>query len=370
MRQLIICTKDFIDNYDRIISHGNILLNEDLTYYALIEKDDIAFDPEVHKHAVLVKKYAFSCNYREMGIIKLVNTKIKNRNDLSYYVIGSEFSGVVMAVGTNVTTLKIGDRVLCDGSYPFAKDEGAQPGLPTNHASSELEVIHEAKLAVMPANMDFATGAAFTIGAQTVYSMIEKLAVKQHDSILITGIKSNTSLFAINALKNLQVEIFGLSRSPVDENYFRNMGVKQIFYNSDETPESLITDKEILQHMIQNGKFDCVIDPFGDHYLLKVLDLIAINGKYITCGMSNQTVPKTTPVDLSNQIGKIVLGNISIIGNCLGSTQKLNDALMSYAQNELDVVIDSVIKSDAQAFMNKSFLSKEKLGKVIFSYEP
>jgi len=350
MKQLVVCPHDFHLHYSSTIAHGEIRLIDEVVPYALIEREDLKFDPEKNPDKVLVRKFAFSCNYREVSLIKTVHQAIRNSKDLTYYVIGSEFSGVVVDVGVNVTRVKVGDRVLCDCFYPYVPGKNAPQGLSTNHASSELEIIHELKLAIMPDNMSFSIGGAFPIGAQTTYSMIEKLGVKEGDRILITGIKSNTSLFAINALKNKNVELSGLARGNVDEVFFKNIGIKNIFYVP-ENCESLLGNTEVMDYIKVSGKFDCVIDPFSDSYLFTLLDLINVGGRYITCGLSNQTAYKPTTLNVAAQMSKVINGNITIIGNCLGSTENLNKALTDFANNRYDVIIDNVISNDIHYFM-------------------
>ena len=55
--------------------------------------------------------------------------------------------------------------------------------------------------------------AAFPLAAQTSYSMIRKLNPAPGENILDTAAKSNTSLFAINALKKYDVNVYAVSTS-------------------------------------------------------------------------------------------------------------------------------------------------------------
>lgn len=371
MRQLVICTEDFPLCYTSCLDFGNIHLANEHIYYALIERESITLDAEKKPYHVLVQKKAFSCNYRDVGIIVAANTKVKNAssiNNVSYYPIASEFSGVVVSIGKNVTTLKIGDRVIADASYPTTLSMDIAPGLPTNHGSSELELIHERKLIKIPDTMPFEIGAAFTIGAQTTYSMLNKLNIQEGERILITGLPSNTALFALNALKNKNVEVYGLARKNTFEDKLFNLGLKKLFVVNEST-ENLIEDEHIKNHIKQYGKFNCIIDPFSDSYLFKVLDTIAIEGRYITCGIANQFHIDKTHISLNRELAKIITNNITIYGNCLGKTEHLIKALNDFSNGQLEVQIDKIISNDVQKFMNRSFLSKEKFGKVVFKYE-
>ncbi len=365
MKQLVVCSREFLFTFrKKIITSGSIDLKGKEVFFALIDFKEPVFDAKKQPNQVLVRKHAFSCNYRDITFIIQSSLCIEKGNPLSMFPIGSEFSGTVVEVGDHVTSVKAGDKVICDAFYPLKHESGALPGLPTNNASRELEIIHEKKLTVIPENMSAGVGAAFTVGAQTVYSMIDKLSIQSGDRVLINGIKSNTSLFAINALKNKDVLLCGTSRSAVDEQFFKNLGLSEIFYVGDE---GFSENQAIQSYINENGKFNAVLDPFSDSYLLKSVDVMDFNSRYVTCGVSNQTELPTTEINLSIELAKIMTSNISIMGNCLGSSEDLKKALKDFSENKLKVVVDEEV-DDVQQFMNRTFLSKDRLGKVVFKY--
>ena len=78
------------------------------------------FDPEAQPTSVLLRTRAVSCNYRDRGLLRQVALRAAPG---SFYVIGSEFVGEVLAVGRGVETLAPGDRVVARGFL------GLTPGL-------------------------------------------------------------------------------------------------------------------------------------------------------------------------------------------------------------------------------------------------
>lgn len=367
MKALVICHKDLNLHHDGCKFIYQSQINGESFYYSLIDIDSPKFDSQKHRNAVLVQKKAFSCNYREQAFILKAYKKIESSNEIQYYSIGSEFSGIIVEIGDNVKNLVIGDKVIPNGEYPYTKNPNTRPGLPTNHASTEFEIIDCEKLVTIPDTMPYEVGAAFTIGAQTSYSMIKRLNIRSEMKILITGMTSNTSLFSLNALRNKGATICGIVRNTNHISQLNNLGVDKIFtINGDET--SLLDVPEIMNFIISNGKFDIIIDPFADYYFLKVIDLMDIGGKYISCGISNQFFEEKVEINLNEIFGKIIVGNLSIIGNCLGSTENLKDAISDYTNNYLTVILDCIIENNIQSFFEESFTSKSRLGKVVFKY--
>jgi NADPH:quinone reductase-like Zn-dependent oxidoreductase len=365
VKSFVICSENFDKHFDECLSMNSSQLHNQTIHYALIECKKPHFDPEQFPNFVLVRKKAFSCNYREMGIILQQNVSLAAKYS-TYYPIGSEFSGIVEAVGKNVHSLAINDRVIANGEYPLSDPETV-PGLPSNFASNEYEILHCTKLMKIPDRLSFEVAAAFTIGAQTTYSMIEKLNIQEGKKILITGMNSNTSLFAFNCLKHKPMTIYGLARSRNHKDKLLTMGLKDLFV-ADDSVKNLREVEEINHFVSMHGGFDYVIDPFADRYLFKVIDLMNMGAKYVTCGISNQINQEFQSIDLNEKLFLVFKNNLSIIGNCLGTTQNLVSALNDYSNGKLDVIIDKVVHNDIKTFFERTFLSKERFGKVIFSY--
>ncbi|MDY6876286.1 MAG: zinc-binding alcohol dehydrogenase family protein [Chloroflexota bacterium] len=337
-------------------------------------------DPDFDKKApqnrfnVLVKIRSFSCNYRDKA---LVFAALNKGGERSFYVVGSEFVSEVVDVGSEVTGFEIGDKVIGNNHYTGAGPSvnGVFEGLPTNHASKEYQVFHQAKLIKVPRKMPDEVAAAFSIGAQTAYSMIRKLNVTEGSNVLITAAKSNTSLFAINALKKHNVNIYATTTSMRFEKELKEMGVKELF-QIDPTLESFTVHKRINKIAMEIGQFDCVFDPFFDLHLGKVIDVMAPGGRYVTCGLCNQYQSLIGQEfhyrgrDLQGVLALVISRNLQIIGNCIGLTEDLNNALKDYSSGRLDVVIDSVFSGNqVGAFFDRTYNVRERFGKVVYKYE-
>src|SRR5580658_5287414 len=92
------------------VKFSTITLSGIPVHAALFDIPKPAFDPldEKNKTRVLIRVRAFSCNYRDQSLIFASTC----REQAAYYVIGSEFSGDVVAVGPEVHNFSPGDRVL------------------------------------------------------------------------------------------------------------------------------------------------------------------------------------------------------------------------------------------------------------------
>ena len=331
-------------------------------------------DPVFDRHApanrrnVLIRVRAFSCNYRDLG---LIFNAISQGPGNSFFVVGSEFVGEVLDIGPEVSTLRVGDRVIGDNHFttPYGSD-----GIPTNNASKEYLIFDERKLIGIPSSMPDTVAAAFSIGAQTAYSMIRKAQVAPGQHILITSARSNTALFLINALKKYQVNIYATATSLTYAAALKRMGARAVFY-IDPVLGRFAEDTGIKSLLQDIGGIDCVFDPFFDLNLVKIIDLIRPGGRYITCGLVAQHEQLIThdlqqhSATLHQVMSAAIVKNVAIIGNNLGITEDLRSAIHDYDAGLLDVAIDLVCCGKQVArFFNRTYNSRERFGKVVYTY--
>ncbi len=215
---------------------------------------------------------------------------------------------------------------------------------------------------------------AFSIGAQTSYSVVRKFNLHKSANILITAAKSNTSLFVINALQKYDVNIYAITTSNFFVEELKAAGVKEVIV-LDKKPNSLLENRYIHQIFKKTGGFDCVFDPFFDIYLAQAVDLMKDNAKYITCGFYNQYSDLIDQKSLDYSLScseimtKVILKNIQIAGNCLGTKKDLENALKDYTSGNFKVIIDSVFTGNqVKEFFTRTYNAPDRFGKIVYRY--
>ncbi len=321
--------------------------------------------------SVLVRVKAFSLNYRDKSRIFSMVTK---GIDTGFYVIGSEFVGEVLATGPGVTRFAVGDKVIGNNSYPWSDCDGVMAGVPTNHASREIQILHEAKLLKVPCSMADAVAASFSIGAQTTYSMVRRLEMFDGANVLVTAAKSNTSLFAINALKKHNVNVYATSTSDRFASNLTHMGIKDLII-IDPDCESFATHPVLGPLSARLGGFNFVIDPYFDLHMSRSIDVMAIGAKYITCGFYDQylqMIHKQPPRSYrtNRELTSLMMKNLHIIGNCIGLTSDLQGAVDDFNAGVFDVAVDSTFSGRHIAeFLDRTYNAKDRFGKVVYQYD-
>jgi NADPH:quinone reductase-like Zn-dependent oxidoreductase len=342
--------------------------------FALVEVPEPDFDPAsaAHRGRVLVRSRAFCLNFRDKALVLLLARQLPEGG---FRAVGSEFVGEVVACGDDVTTLAPGDRVIANSSYPSGGAPGAGPGLTTQEGSSQLFVAHPQKLCRIPPAMDDTVAAAFTVGAQTVYSMLRRAEVKDGDRVLVTAGTSNTSLFAIEALRHRDVKVWATTTSARGRERLEALGLSGGVFQIDPKLGDLSEDARVAEVARSVSGFSVVVDPYSDMYLGRVLTLMPFFGRYVMCGFYDQYLGLVGKrFEYRGQGGPAVLTmmmvkNLSLIGNCLGSRDDLERGLADHAAGRLAVHVDSVHRGDAVGdFVRRSFEDPDRFGKVVYSY--
>jgi NADPH:quinone reductase-like Zn-dependent oxidoreductase len=337
---------------------------------AIVETPDPVFDRGDPSNArrVLIRVRAFSLNYRDKRF--LFSMALKGP-DTGFFSVGSELMGHVLETGPEVTRFRPGDRVMGNNAYPESGAHGVLPGVVSNHASRELQILHEVKLTRIPDSMPDATAAAFSIGAQTSYSMIRRLQVLEGASVLVTAARSNTSLFIIEALRRLKVRLYALTTSGRFSDALKERGANEVIVMNPVQP---FLDHPALADVAKNGGIQFVFDPYFDLHFSQALDVMGMGAKYVTCGIQNQSSDLTGRHAVSNgrtgrEFLNICVKNLQILGNCIGVDEDLERASCDYAKGLLQVQLDSTSShGETGAFLDRTYNSPDRFGKVVYQY--
>jgi NADPH:quinone reductase-like Zn-dependent oxidoreductase len=330
---------------------------------ALAEMPDPNYDARAPENAdwVLVRVRAFSLNYRDRAI--LCGQAVPSADPGQGF--GSELVAEVVALGAAVPSLRVGQRVITTLAWPEAPP-GAVPGIATNAASRELQAFHHGKLVPVPDDMSDDVAAGFALGAQTAFSMVRRAAATPGERVLLTSACSNTSLFALRALRRVGARVFATTSSAVGAPLLEDVRAERVVHLAERGNLEPVADLAS-----ELGGFDAVVDPFSDIHLHQAVKFLRFFGRYVTCGLAAQGLPPADQPagDWRETLADAIVRNVTLIGNCLGSKEDLDAALAAWAAGELDVTIDSVHSGSAIGeFVERTFNAPDRLDKVIYRY--
>lgn len=317
--------------------------------------DDVSFR---HRNHVLLRVKALSANFRDKALIVDAAFRGEKGSGPSRVHFGSEFAAEVAAVGRDVDSFMVGDLVMPNAAYPTGPEQWLQPGIVTNGASAGWLVLPVGKLMPVPPWMSDVDAAAYSLSAQTAVAMVRQGQVTSGSRVLVLSGRSSTSLAVLSVLQRHGAEVYVASSRSWSSQEKHSIG------HAGATPVHL----EMSELAAFSGYFDVVIDPFIDMHVNQAVPTLRPWGRYVTCGYVEQhplfQEGRVHTPDFHAVMGQIITGNVSIVGNCIGTTEDLQEALA--AGPERLVPVDSVFSPDcAGDFLDRTFNDRSKLGKVV-----
>lgn len=186
-------------------------------------------------------------------------------------VVGYEVSGVVDAVGPNVTAFAVGDRV-------FA--------LPKFGGYTDTLVIGEKQAFKMPAAMTFEEGAALPVVYLTAHHMMLFTGnLRRGSRVLIHSIAGGVGLAALQLAKTRGCEIFGTASASKHE-FLRGEGCHHPIDSNGDYAKA-------VRAITGGAGIDLILDPVGGKSWTDGYDLLAPAGRLVAFGMSAATAGKT-----------------------------------------------------------------------------
>jgi NADPH2:quinone reductase len=232
---------------------------------------------------VVVAVKAASVNFPDVLIIQ---NKYQVKPPLPFSP-GSEFSGIVKAVGEGVTRFKPGDRVLAVTGYG---------------AFAEEVKTDVSRLVPIPEGMDFPTAAAFMLTYGTSdHALSDRAALQAGETLLVLGAAGGVGIAAIEIGKALGARVIACASSEEKLAVCRAHG-------ADETIDYVHGDlRERIKELTGGKGVDVVYDAVGGPHTELALRSTAWRGRLLVVGFASGEIPKI-PVNLTLLKGCSIVG--------------------------------------------------------------
>ena len=267
---------------------------------------------------VLLEIQAASLNFPDLLIVQ---NKYQMKPELPF-VPGSEYAGVVRAVGEGVTHLQVGQSVAClSGTGGFG-----------------THTLAPAKLCMpLPAGFPSVDAAAFIMTyATSHHALVDRAALKAGETVLVLGAAGGVGTAAIQIAKAMDAKVIAAASTDEKCALCKSLGADAtINYSTANLREALKT--------LTEGKGpDVIYDPVGGEFAEPAFRSIAWRGRYLVVGFAGGPIP-SLPLNLP------LLKGASLVGVFWGEFAKrepqANAAMMGelaqwYGQGKIKPVID------------------------------
>jgi NADPH2:quinone reductase len=203
------------------------------------------------------------------------------------FVPGSEFSGVVEALGDGVANLKLGDAVAAMGST----------GGFASHA-----VVNASKVLKLPPGFALEDGAAFALTYGTTHhALIDRAALQPGETVLVLGAAGGVGTSAIQIAKAAGARVIAAASTDEKCAFCKALGADAtINYTTQNV-------RELLKELTGGKGPDVVYDPVGGDLAEPVFRSIAWRGRYLVIGFAQGGIP-ALPWNLALLKGASIVG--------------------------------------------------------------
>lgn len=277
--------------------------------------------PQPQAGQVLLEIKAASLNFPDLLIVQ---NKYQIKPPLPF-VPGSEYAGVVQAVGPGVTQLQVGQRVAClSGTGGFGTHTLAPAAL----------------CLPLPDDFPFADAAAFIMTyATSHHALLDRGQLRAGETVLVLGAAGGVGTAAIQIAKAAGARVIAAASTDDKCALCRTIGADAtINYSQDDL-------RGALKNLTDGKGPDVIYDPVGGDLAEPAFRSIAWRGRYLVVGFAAGPIP-ALPLNLP------LLKGASLVGVFWGDFAKrepqANTAMMMalakwYAQGKIKPVIDRTL---------------------------
>lgn len=258
--------------------------------------------PRPGRGQVLMRVRATSLNFRDLMIIEKGQYPLPIKANL---VPACDGAGEVVAVGDEVTRVRVGDRVVgqifpqwIDG--PFAWNLAAQLGGSLDGMLTELTTLPEEAAVAMPSHLSFEEAATLPCAAVTAWNALVGAAPLSPGQTVLTLGSGGVSLFALQIAKLHGARVIATTSSADKARRLTGLGADAVIdYRS--TPDWPV----VVRELTGGAGVDRVVDVGGLGTLGKSMRCLAADGHLSLVGNLSNDLTPLEPTAFSGFVGTI-----------------------------------------------------------------
>lgn len=299
--------------------------------------------PSPRAGEVLIEIKAASLNFPDLLIVQ---NKYQMKPPLPF-VPGSEYAGVVQAVGEGVTHLHPGQSVAClSGTGGFA-----------------THVLAPAALCMpLPDGFSHVDAAAFImIYATSHHALIDRARLQASETVLVLGAAGGVGTAAIQIAKARGARVIAAASTDEKCSLCLSIGADAVINYAQENL------REALKALTDGRGPDVIYDPVGGEYAEPAFRSIAWRGRYLVVGFASGPIP-SLPLNLPLLKGASLVG--VFWGDFAKREPKANAAMMQelatwYAEGKVKPVIDRTMPMSQLKAAYEHMGSRGVMGKLV-----
>jgi NADPH2:quinone reductase len=264
--------------------------------------------PQPEQGEVLVEVAAVAANFVDTLVMQGTYQFLPERP----FIPGKLPTGTVRAVGSGVTALQPGDRVLT---------------LAEHGGYAQYICTPESQCYRLPDDLSFDEAASLALAYDTAWvALTDRARLKTGETVLVLGATGAVGLAVIQLAKAKGARVLAGVSSPHKAGIVREAGADELV---DLSGADLHNDLRKQVHALTDGAgADIVIDPLGDKYFDAAIRVLAWRGRLVVVGFAAGTIPTL-------KVNYLLLKNIEVSGIQVSDYRKRTPELMQACFTEV-----------------------------------
>lgn len=203
------------------------------------------------------------------------------------FVPGGEFSGIIHAVGADVTDCAVGDHICGSG---------------LNGSYGEMLVTQAMSVSRLPDGMDFIEGATFRVGNATAMAgLVQGANLQPGETVLVLGAGGGVGYAAVGIAKALGARVIASASNEAKRALATAAGADVAI------PAMADNWREQVRAAAGAGGIQLVVDPVGGEATEPAFRSLSWGGRHLVIGFANGAIP-LVPTNLALVKGLRLIG--------------------------------------------------------------
>ena len=311
-------------------------------------------DPKPAAGEVLVRVRACTLNYHDIFTRRgMPGIKVPMPA-----IMGLDFAGDIVALGSGVKDWKVGERVMID---PVDRvGPGGLVGEVRPGGLAELCAVPTHHLVRLPAGVSYEDAACLPVAYGTAIRMMFTIGqIKQNDRILILGASGGVGSASVLLSKLVGAEVIACASSAQKLERLKNIGADHVIDYTKEDFVKWVYAKYTKPHRRKfEGGVDVVVNFTGGDTWVPSLKVVHRRGKVLTCGA-------TAGFDPKEDLRYIWSFEIQVLGSNSFMREDLVQLLALIEQRRLKPIVDKELPLSQVNEAFRLIEEREVFGKVV-----
>ena len=317
--------------------------------------------PVIKPNEVLVRVKACALNHLDLW----VRQGLPGVSFPLPHIPGSDVAGEIAQVGSDVTSVRVGQKVVLAPGVTCGKCPACVSGLDNrcrhftnlgymiDGGCAEFVRVPEVNCLPYPENLSFEEAAAVPLVFQTAWHMlVGRAQLQPGEDVLILGASSGVGSAAIQIAKFFGARV--ITTAGTDEKLQK---AKQLGADHGINHKSQKIREEVRRITNKRG-VDVVFEHVGTATWDESIASLAPSGRLVTCGA-------TTGFDAKIDLRFLFSRQLSLLGSYMGTKSELHTVLKLVAAGRLEPIVDRIFPLAEAAAAHAYLESSSQFGKVV-----